>query len=85
MTNFDPDKEVAELKKDSELRRKRRKRSYSQRKSKLDKYHAEMEGLRQKGSTIAEITRWLSKRKRFVVAESTVHRWLKSKDIHGKI
>ncbi len=59
MTNFDPDKEVAELKKDSELRRKR---SYSQRKSRLDKYHAEIEGLRQKGSTIAEITRWLSKK-----------------------
>ena len=82
MTNFDPDKEVAELKQDSKLRKKR---SYSQRKSRLDKYHAEIEGLRQRGSTIAEITRWLSKRKRFTVAESTVHRWLKSKDIHGKV
>ena len=82
MTNFDPDKEVAELKKDSELRRKR---SYKQRQSKLDKHHAELEALRQRGATIVELTRWLSKKKRFVVAESTVHRWLKSKDIHGKI
>jgi len=82
MTNFDPDKEVEELKQDSKLRIKR---SYSQRKSRLDKYHAEMEGMRQRGSTIAEITRWLSKKKRVIVAESTVHRWLKSKDIHGKI
>ena len=82
MTNFDPDKEIEELKQDSKLRRKR---SYKQRKSKLDKYHAELGVLRQRGATIVELTRWLRKKKRVLVAESTVHRWLKNKGIYGKV
>lgn len=82
MTNFDPDKEIEELKQESKLRRKR---SYKQRKSKLDKHHAELEVLRQRGATIVELTRWLRKKKRVLVAESTVHRWLKNKGIYGKV
>lgn len=82
MTDFDPDKEIEELKQDSKLRRKR---SYKQRQSKLDKHHAELEALRQRGATIVELTRWLSKKKRVLVTESTVHRWLKNKGIYGKV
>lgn len=82
MTDFDPAAEVAALKAEAKLRRKR---SYKQRKSKLDRFHSELASLREHGATVADLKRWLRKKKKITVAESTVHRWLKSKGIDGEI
>lgn len=82
MSDFDPAAEVAALKAESQLRRKR---SYKQRQSKLDRFHSELAAMRQHGATVVELQRWLRKKKRITVAESTVHRWLKSKGIDGEI
>lgn len=53
-----------------------RKRAYSARKSRLDKYTYELLALFRSGATAAELQRWLRKNKRVKVAHSTVLRWL---------
>ena len=70
---FDVEKEVAKLKEQTKLRRKR---SYKSRVSQLDKYKFELLELRRGGNTIAELKRFLSS-KRIPVAHSTVARWVK--------
>lgn len=57
-----------------------RKRSYSARKSRLDKYTYELLTLYRAGATAAELQRWLRKNKRVNVVHSTVLRWLEK---HG--
>ncbi|MFW9651198.1 hypothetical protein V3H42_22440 [Vibrio parahaemolyticus] len=56
-----------------------RKRSYSRRKSRLDQYKGELLALRREGCSIAELQRWLRK-KRIKVVHSTVARWLEQQD-----
>lgn len=70
---FDPVAEVEALKAQT---RAIRKRSYTQRVSRLDKHHTELVSMHKHGATIAELTRWLRKKKAIKVAESTVNRWL---------
>ncbi len=77
MKDFDPIAEVEALKTETKMIRKR---SYTQRKSRLDKYHTELVAMHKKGATIAELTRWLRKKKTIKVAESTVNRWLKNRE-----
>lgn len=72
---FDAAAEVAALKKQTAAIRKR---SYTQRKSRLDRYHTELMAMHKAGASIAELTRWLRKKKAVKVAESTVNRWLKN-------
>lgn len=73
MEKFDPIAEVAELKKQTAAMRKR---SYSKRKSRLDSYHTELMAMHKAGASVAELNRWLRKKKKVRVADSTVHRWL---------
>ena len=77
MTDFDPVSEVATLKAETKMIRKR---SYKQRKSRLDKYHTELVAMHKQGATIAELTRWLRKKKAIKVADSTVNRWLQNRE-----
>jgi len=77
LIDFDPAAEVEALKAQTKTIRKR---SYTQRKSRLDKFHTELVAMHKHGATIAELTRWLRKKKAIKVAESTVNRWLKN---HG--
>lgn len=56
-----------------------RKRSYSRRKSRLDQYKGELLALRREGCSIAELQRWLRK-KRIKVVHSTIARWLEQQD-----
>ena len=58
-----------------------RKRSYSRRKSKLDKYGGELITMSKQGASHAELQRWL-KKKRISVDRSTVCRFIK-KYAHG--
>lgn len=69
--DFDTAHEVQKLK---EQTRSIRKRSYSNRISKLDKYKTEVLSLRHGGASYSEIHRWL-KKKRYKVAISTVQRF----------
>lgn len=57
-----------------------RKRSYSARKSQLDKYKFELLELKNAGASTAELQRWLRTNKRKKVAHSTILRWLEK---HG--
>ncbi|MCD9496790.1 hypothetical protein GLP20_18215 [Photobacterium carnosum] len=57
-----------------------RKRSYSARKSQLDKYKFELLELKKAGASTAELQRWLRTNKRKKVAHSTILRWLEK---HG--
>ncbi len=77
--SFDAKSELAALKAQSD---EIRKRSYSVRKSKLDKYEFQLLTLYREGATIAELQRWLLKNKRCKVVHSTVLRWLKK---HGEV
>lgn len=56
-----------------------RKRSYSARKSRLDKFKFELLELHKSGASVAELQRFL-RAKRIKVVHSTVSRWLKN---HG--
>lgn len=66
------EEEVKRLKTQSRLLRKR---SYSQRKSRLDRYGGEIVALRKAGATYTEIQRWLRER-RIKVHRSTVSRYI---------
>lgn len=76
--DFDVNIELAKLKEQTKIRRKRR---YSQRKSKLDPYHGEIIQLLNAGATDAEVHRWLIGI-RITIAPSTLHRWIK-RNYHG--
>ncbi|WP_418115033.1 hypothetical protein RJD40_21670 (plasmid) [Vibrio scophthalmi] len=73
MSNFDVQSELLILKSQTQSMRKR---SYSARKSRLDKYKYQLLELHQAGATGAELQRWLRTNKRIKVAHSTVLRWL---------
>ena len=73
MSDFDVQSELSALKAQTKSMRKR---SYSARKSRLDKYKHELLELHQAGATGAELQRWLRANKRIKVAHSTVLRWL---------
>lgn len=73
MENFDAESEVKALKEQTKAIRKR---NYKKRVSRLDAYHAELTMMQKHGATIAELTRWLRKKKAIKVSESTVSRWL---------
>lgn len=73
MNEFNLEHELLLLKAQTKLIRKR---SYSARKSRLDKYKYQLLGLKKGGATVAELQRWLRKNKRIKVAHSTILRWL---------
>lgn len=73
MSDFNVQSELLELKSQTQSIRKR---SYSARKSRLDKYKFQLLELYKAGATGAELQRWLRKNKRIKVAHSTVLRWL---------
>ncbi len=77
MSDFDVQAELSALKAQTKAIRKR---NYSTRKSRLDKYTHQLLALRQGGATTAELQRWLRHNKRIKVAHSTVLRWLEK---HG--
>ena len=77
MSDFDVQSELSTLKAQTQSIRKR---SYSTRKSRLDKYKYQLLELHQAGATGAELQRWLRTNKRIKVAHSTVLRWLEK---HG--
>lgn len=77
MSDFDVQSELSALKAQTQSMRKR---SYSARKSRLDKYQHQLLSLHQAGATAAELQRWLRSQKRIKVAHSTVLRWLEK---HG--
>jgi len=66
------EEEVKRLKTQSRLLRKR---SYSRRKSRLDRYGGEIVALHKAGATHTEIQRWLRER-RIKVHRSTVSRYI---------
>jgi IS30 family transposase len=73
MSDFDVQSELLALKAQTQSMRKR---SYSARKSRLDKYRTPLLELHKSGATGAELQRWLRTNKRIKVAHSTVLRWL---------
>lgn len=77
MSDFDVQTELSTLKAQTKTIRKR---SYSARKSRLDKYTHQLLELHQAGATAAELQRWLRAHKRIKVVHSTVLRWLEK---HG--
>ena len=77
MSDFDVQTELSTLKAHTKTIRKR---SYSARKSRLDKYTHQLLALHQAGATAAELQRWLRANKRVKVVHSTVLRWLEK---HG--
>ena len=76
MGNFDVNTELSALRKQTIAIRKR---CYSQRKSRLDKFKYELLSLHQSGATIAELQRFL-RNNRIKVVHSTVYRWIEK---HG--
>ncbi len=77
MPDFDVQRDLSALKDQTQSMRKR---AYSARKSRLDKYTHQLLELYHAGATAAELQRWLRTNKRIKVAHSTVLRWLKK---HG--
>lgn len=73
---FDVQKELLTLKNQTKLIRKR---VYSARKSRLDKFKFELLKLNRAGASVAELQRFL-RTNRTKVAHSTISRWLKK---HG--
>jgi hypothetical protein len=69
---FDVQAEVARLKAQTKAIRRR---SYTQRKSKLDNYHGEVIQLYRNGAKAAEIIRWLESL-HVKISPSTLSRWL---------
>lgn len=76
MSEFHPVTEVAKLRQQTRAIRQPR---YSR--SRLDKFAGELISLHAEGATIAELQRWLRKR-RISVQYTTVYRWITK---HGKI
>ncbi|KXI20923.1 hypothetical protein AS132_23885 [Photobacterium sanguinicancri] len=73
MSDFDVQCELSALKAQTQAIRKR---AYSARKSRLDKYKFELLALHHAGANTAELQRWLRTNNRIKVAHSTVLRWL---------
>ena len=73
MSDFNVQSEISILKAQTQAIRKR---SYSARKSQLDKHRTSLLELHKAGATSAELQRWLRANKRIKVAHSTVLRWL---------
>lgn len=73
---FDAHQEAEALKQQTRVIRKR---SYTRRKSRLDQYKGELLALRHEDCSIAELQRWLRK-KRIKVVHSTVARWLEQQN-----
>ncbi|HAS6415534.1 hypothetical protein [Vibrio vulnificus] len=73
---FDAHQEAEALKQQTRIIRKR---SYTRRKSRLDQYKGELLALRREGCSVAELQRWLRK-KRIKVVHSTVARWLEQQN-----
>ncbi|KLV03286.1 hypothetical protein ABT56_20165 [Photobacterium aquae] len=73
---FDAHQEAEALKQQTRVIRKR---SYTRRKSRLDQYKGELLALRREDCSIAELQRWLRK-KRIKVVHSTVARWLEQQN-----
>lgn len=73
MSIFNVESELLALKAQTEAMRKR---CYSARKSRLDKYKFQLLELHRSGATGAELQRWLRQNKRIKIAHSTVLRWL---------
>jgi len=69
---FDAEAEVALLKAETKSRKKRR---YTQRKSKLFKFNFEIKKLRESGASFSEIQRWLLTNKRLKVSRTTINRF----------
>ena len=74
--DFDPTAELAALRERAAITRRR---TYAQRRSRLDRYTGELLSLHHAGGTVAELQRWLRTR-RVVVVHSTVARWLSKYD-----
>ena len=72
MSKFDVEAEVAHLKAQTKMIRKR---NYSRRISKLDKYKGEIINMYRVGASGAEVQRWL-KKKRISCALTTVLRYI---------
>jgi predicted site-specific integrase-resolvase len=70
---FDVQKEFSTLKTETD---EIRKRSYTTRKSRLDKFGFELLELKKAGNTVAELKRFL-RAKRMKVSHSTISRWLR--------
>ncbi|CCW32015.1 hypothetical protein ABLA30_14080 [Xenorhabdus nematophila] len=70
MSQFDAGKELAALREQTRIIRKKR-----YRKSRLDRHAGELLQLHQEGASAAELQRWL-RAKRIRVVLSTVTRWL---------
>ncbi len=77
MSDFDVQSELSALKAQTQAIRKR---TYTARKSRLDKYKFELLELHRAGATVAELQRWLKKNKRCKMAHSSISRWLEK---HG--
>lgn len=74
---FDKKAETERLKQQTRIIRKK---NYTRRKSRLDRYKGELLALQKEGCTTAELQRWL-REKRIKVVHSTVARWLQAQ--HG--
>lgn len=72
MDRFDVETELETLKSQTKAIRKR---SYSSRRSRLDRYKDELLSLHRKGASAAELHRWL-RANRIKVVLTTVTRWL---------
>ena len=75
--DFDPAHELASLRQQTAIRRKR---FFRRRASKLDPYTAELLALYRAGGTTAELQHWLRDHHKILVVHSTVARWLSKHD-----
>lgn len=73
MSLFDAKQMLDDLRK---LQKKKRKSSYKNKKSRLEKYKSEILELRENGGSIVEVQRFL-RQKRIKVVHSTVSRFIK--------
>ncbi len=71
-SSFNAVAEASQMKKLSSVIRKR---CYFRRRSRLDRFSDELMGLKAEGLSVAELHRWLRK-KRIKIAYSTVLRWV---------
>jgi len=74
MTDFDAKAIAAQLKAQSAARRKPR--TYSQRRSRLDDYKFELLQLDREGCSGTQLQTWLAEKKQLRVERSTINRWL---------
>lgn len=75
MADFDP---AAELQRVHQMKTRGRQRPYSQNRSQLDPYTAELLALHDNGARPADLQAWLKMPpRRLTVAHSTVTRWLR--------